>query len=150
MSEKKNEFKEWMDSRGLKTKDVAAELHVDEATIRNWRSQGVPPRREPHVRKYMMEWKPRSSDASEESRESELAALRQNLVIYPTKDQFNAWNRAAMREGKLICDWAAEGLDALAAEEEAANGPHSAHMHIKPVPTEPVVKEPTPKRLGKP
>lgn len=45
-----------MDARGLSASDVAREMRVDEATVRNWRSQGVPARRRPHVERYMAEW----------------------------------------------------------------------------------------------
>ena len=113
-----NEFKAWMDARGLKTKDVAASLHVEEQTIRIWRSQGVPPRRQPHVEKYMAEWLPPSA-ASIVITDEQIAtfqATQQNLVLKPTEAQFDAWSQAATAKQQTIKTWALAGLDQLAAQ----------------------------------
>lgn len=117
---KKNqyEFKDWMDSRGLKTKDIAESLHVDEATVRNWRSSGVPPRRLPHVAKYMAEWTdptatilPTISDDAVK----QFAAEAQNLVLHPTPSQFDSWNSAfKVSEAPTLTQWAIDGLTEMA------------------------------------
>jgi len=49
-------LKEWMDDRRLKASDVCNALQVSEQTIHQWRSYGVPARRQPHVERYMAEW----------------------------------------------------------------------------------------------
>jgi len=116
VNKKTNEFKDWMDAHGLKTKDVAAGLHVDDATVRNWRSQGVPPRRQPHVAKYMAEWLPPSAAPIVITDEdiATFQATQQNLVLKPTDAQFDAWNQAASAANKNLKTWAIEGLDELA------------------------------------
>ena len=40
----------------------------------------------------------------------------ERLSLEITREQFTAWNRAALIEGKIIYDWAADVLDAAAAE----------------------------------
>jgi hypothetical protein len=122
---KTNEFRAWMDARGLKTKAVAADLQVDEATIRNWRSQGVPPRRLPHVKKYMAEW--RESNAAlpviSDEAVTAFAATHQNLVLHPTEQQFDAWSEAALAAKKTLKAWAIQGLGKMAGlDEERGNG----------------------------
>lgn len=56
MSEKKNEFRDWMDDRRLKAANVCKPMQVSEQTIHQWRSYGVPARRAPHVKRFMSEW----------------------------------------------------------------------------------------------
>ena len=116
VNEKTNEFKAWMDARGLKTKDVAASLHVEEQTIRIWRSQGVPPRRQPHVEKYMTEWLPPSAAPIVITDEdiATFQASQQNLVLNPTEAQFDAWSQAALAKHQSLKTWALEGLDQIA------------------------------------
>ncbi len=139
VSDELNEFKEWMDSRGLKTKDVAEDLHVEEQTVRNWRSQGVPERRAPHVQRYMAEWKapavssavPRTSVSDQVV--ADFVASRQNLVLHPEPEVFRAWT-AAFKHSRAadLEQWAIDGLSELAkrnnlkvepkADEEEGNG----------------------------
>lgn len=63
----------------------------------------------------------------EEQRQSEaITDLRaQNLVISASPSQFRAWNSASLAAGKLIEDWARDGLDRMAAKakSQAAHPP---------------------------
>ena len=68
-----DEFKEWMDARGLSAADVAHALGTEEQTVRKWRSQGVPDRRRPHVERYMSEW---VDPASAPRQEADTSTLR--------------------------------------------------------------------------
>jgi len=112
MNERENKFKDWMDQRGLTSKAVASALHVEEQTIRHWRSLGVPNRRLPHVKKFMEEW-----DAA--IPQSEIEKLReQAIILHTSREQFRAWNLAALEEGKLIEDWAIQGLERLARNQQ--------------------------------
>lgn len=43
----------------------------------------------------------------------------ERISLEITREQFAEWNRAALREGKIIYDWAADVLDAAAEESEA-------------------------------
>ena len=109
-----------MDDRRLKASDVCEALHVSEQAIHNWRSQGVPPRRLPHVERYMAEWID-PSIAAPVVTEDNIRALResQNLVLKPTADQFDAWDRASRKDGaETLHAWATRGLDALAGTAE--------------------------------
>lgn len=99
------ELIEWMDARKLSAAQVAERLGVQAQTIRNWRACGVPARKEDHLRQVMAEWDARPGAA--------LGAL----LLRPTPEEFRAWNQAALEEGKLIEDWAIEGLNRLAEEE---------------------------------
>jgi hypothetical protein len=56
MNQSSDNFKDWMDARGLSAATVAKDLGTEEQTVRKWRSQGVPNRRRPHVERYMAEW----------------------------------------------------------------------------------------------
>lgn len=103
-----NEFRDWMDARGLKSDDVASKFDVSPQTISHWRSQGVPERRQSLVRYIMSTWT--------QAPEAAGSGVRQQIVVRPTPEQFDRWNDAALAEGKRISDWALEGLDRLAAE----------------------------------
>lgn len=147
MSDEINEFKEWMDSRGLRTKDVAESLHVEEQTVRNWRSQGVPERRLPHVRKFMSEWEPTTPPSVEpisDAAVDDLATSPQNLVLYPTADQFDTWTAAfKYSNARTLKEWAMDGLNSIASGK--------ARLPVKyptadeePLPYPRVAEDPTP------
>lgn len=107
-----NEFRDWMDARGLKAEDVASKFEVSPQTISHWRSQGVPDRRQSQVRYIMSCWQAATAEPS--------PALRQTLIVQPTVEQFRAWNVAAISQQppQLLEEWALAGLDKLAAEWE--------------------------------
>lgn len=136
MSDNSNEFKDWMDERGLKSQDVAADLHVEEQTVRIWRSQGVPPRRQPHVAKYMAEWtdpSQRGTGASivslgEATAEAMERLLKDQIVLTPTPAQYERWDRASRKaSASTFKDWIVDGLDQLA-ERELGHEKHGTPM----------------------
>ncbi len=101
------EFKDWMDQRGLSPDDVSEGLKKEAGTIKQWRSRGIPKRESvrSHVREFM------TSYAAEQAE-----ALRNSgaLTLEVDMETFNSWNRAALDAGQIMEDWAIEGLDALA------------------------------------
>jgi hypothetical protein len=116
MNQSPDDLKSWMDARGLAAGDVALALGTEEQTVRKWRSQGVPPRRLPHVQRYMAEWIDPTTPAPPITEEN-IRALRerQNLILRPTSEQFSAWDRASRKDGaETLQQWAIRGLDALA------------------------------------
>lgn len=103
------EFGEWLDQRGISVTEAAAYFGVSEKTIYQWRSTGgVPDRKQPWVRDRMAEYGARPFATDQLDR----------ITLEVTRDQFIAWNRAALEEGKILYDWAADVLD----REAAADG----------------------------
>ena len=99
-----------MSAKRLKAKDVCGPLKVGEQTIYNWSNIGIPKRRWSDVDELMATWRDDGSVAPPTT------GLDQPLIITPHRDQFRAWNRAALAEGMLVEDWAIKGLDRLAEE----------------------------------
>lgn len=100
------EFAQWMENVGISLSEAANLFGVSEQTLYNWRSTtGVPDRRLEWVLAKMAEYVPESASPQTE---------RVSLEI--TREQFTAWNRAALLEGKIIYDWAADVLDEAAAD----------------------------------
>jgi transcriptional regulator with XRE-family HTH domain len=100
-------FREWMDSKELRAKDVAERFGVSEQTISHWRSQGVPDRRQPHVNYVITCWEKPTA-----------AELGSTLLLKPSAAQFNAWNQAWRHsQFATLEQWAIEGLDELAESE---------------------------------
>ena len=136
-----------MDERGLKTKDIAAALQVDDATVRNWRSQGVPKRRLPHVQKFMAEWRPPVAHP-ETTRPiisnvavQDFKASGQNLVLNPEPEVFNAWTAAFKHsDAETLEEWAIDGLTKIAAGDNrpavkySANPPQELKVAEDPAP----------------
>lgn len=111
MADTEQDFKEWMDQRGLTAEEVGKALDVSPQTVKNWRSVGVPERRQAHVRYFMSTWSgvPASNNAP----------AFQPLMVHATREQFRNWESAARHEGyNHLEDWAQEGLDKLAKEWE--------------------------------
>lgn len=104
------DFKTWMDERGLSAEEAGKALGVSAQTVKNWRSVGVPERRQAHVKFFMSTWSTAPASGTQ---------TQQPLVIHATREQFRRWNKAAVLQDKLIEDWATEGLDELAREWEA-------------------------------
>jgi SOS-response transcriptional repressor LexA len=122
-----------MDSRRLKASDICDALHVSEQTIHQWRSMGVPPRRKPHVMRFMAEW----LEANEKPTDGEDGL--QTLVLTPTIDEFEQWNEAALEEGLTIKKWVVasieRGLDAARGRDSSKN-PRLKNILEGPEPTE--------------
>ena len=85
---------------------AASHFGVSEQTLYNWRSTvGVPPSRVEWVRTRMAEFE-----------KLESATLPDRLTLEATPDQFDDWNRAALAQGKILRQWAADTLDAAATD----------------------------------
>ena len=100
-----------MEAEGLKPKDLAPELNKEVQTIFNWKSKGVPKAQWVACEAVMERHHARNTGAP--------GGEDPVFVIKPSYEQFQNWNRAALDAGKLIEDWAMDGLDAIA-EEMAA------------------------------
>ncbi|GEM_PF-1730958 len=90
-----------MERMKLKGPQVAPRLGISIQTLRNWRCSGIPPRKREHVAQLMADW---------DKIQSSLATLQ----IRASSEQFTRWNWAALQKGKLIEEWAREGLDEIA------------------------------------
>jgi SOS-response transcriptional repressor LexA len=101
-----------MDKHGLTAASISPLIKKEAGTINNWRSNGVPERDSvrAHVTAFMEQY-----DAERDIEAEHLDVI--NLEI--SAERFDAWNRAALAEGKIIRDWAVEGLDRLAKAEFA-------------------------------
>lgn len=132
IDEKKFEFREWMDSQKLKVTAVASRFGISEQTAFNWRSKGVPVGRQEFVTRTIAEW-------------SSGSAIGPRLHVQATDAQFRAWNMAAMEAGKLMEDWARDGLDEMA-QEYFSNPQLSLQLRVGPKLLSKVAEEPTPYR----
>lgn len=104
-------FRKWMDSRNLSAADVADALNVSPATVTTWRSRGIPLRKQDFVQRFMDQ-----TDAAQIV--ERLAEVPKSIILLPVdQSTFNKWNRAANRCGKIMEDWAIDGLDELAREQ---------------------------------
>lgn len=125
-----NTFKLWMDRLGLKSKDVAQALQIEEQTVRHWRSTGVPPRRLPFVQKVMDDWPEGATSASIDNLRT------QPLLIQASHEQFRRWNIASLTAGKLIEEWAKdvleEAADHFALEQEQDHHPRQQQQQPQP------------------
>ncbi len=106
MASKKNSFRSWMDGLKLKSPAVASRFGVTEQTIRHWRSQGVPPNRQDFVSRIISDW-------------DKTPTTGIPIRVFATDEQFDAWSQAALADGKVLKDWATDGLDLLAREHFA-------------------------------
>jgi hypothetical protein len=117
MKQENNEFKDWMDARRLKAADVCDGLHVSEQTIANWRSDGVPARRVPHVEAFMRDWVETAIPIHEPSI-AEYFPPGSSLVLTPGEDRFDRWTAAFKASPcKTFKEWAETGLDERADKE---------------------------------
>lgn len=107
-------LKTWMDERKLRAADVAERLGVSQQTIHNWRSQGVPPRRQNHVRKILGEWD-----------KTQLMDAKSPIPVRATAEQFDRWNRASMAKYQTIEEWAVDGLEKMAESQGFGTEPLS-------------------------
>ncbi len=93
----------WMDRMKLKGPQVAQQLGISLQTLHNWRSAGIPPRKRTQVARLMADW-------------DKIESSLNTLQIRASAEQFTRWNWAALNQGKLIEEWAREGLDEFARE----------------------------------
>jgi len=114
-------FKNWMDEHRLRAADVCGALQVSERTVHQWRSLGVPPRRFPHVKKLMEEWKFPVHPPGKE----DVERLRHHkLTVFADQSQMDRWTIAFKNSSaKTLSQWMEEGLDRLAKEYEQNHPP---------------------------
>lgn len=135
MTDSNNIFRAWMNERGLKTKNVASDLHVEEQTIRIWRSQGVPPRRMPHVERYMLEYDAKKAAAEVTAEAIEAFKNSDQIVLKPTQQQYDRWDQASRKSGaKSMKEWISNGLDAMADRELSPLVVSEAAEEVSPYP----------------
>ncbi|MGJ8678624.1 MAG: S24 family peptidase [Akkermansiaceae bacterium] len=112
----------WMSENDHTNEWLADKLGVKLPTISSWRSNRPIPSKAIYIIKDLMD----------KDKDKEIEELRNNLILRPNYDQFKRWNEKALSEGKIIEDWAFDGLEAMAdeyfspisllAEEEASYG----------------------------
>jgi|688.fasta_scaffold396759_2 hypothetical protein len=95
------DLRAWMEQKKLKGAQVAPILGISIQTLRNWRCSGIPPRKREYVARFIADF--------ENAR-----TLKTTLQIRASSEQFTRWNWAALQKGKLIEEWAREGLDEIA------------------------------------
>ena len=129
MSNMTETFKAWMDRKGLTPEAVAARFRVQKQTIHNWRSAGIPERRQAHVLAVMASW-------TDEKSPSE--AVLQPLNVPTTAEQLTHWTNAWKNSGTDLefFPWVIAAIDRMADEidrrdsQAAANEmPHEAPAH---------------------
>jgi len=98
----------WMDRLQVSPEDLARRAGVTVKTVYNWRTTGVPKRKEEHLRRLMQTW-----TSSPES-------IGGSFVLRPTAAQFRQWNLAALDAGQVVEDWILAALDELS---EPGRGP---------------------------
>jgi hypothetical protein len=119
MALKEKPFRKWMDENKLSAPELAGPLGVSVQTIHNWRSAGVPPRRQPYVRDMMARW-------------HVIASRPMNsFMITAEEKQFEQWSEAALASGKTLVRWATDGLDELATRRFAHSSGKSMPKHVK-------------------
>lgn len=111
MDEFSLQFRAWMDRHRMKASDVADALFVTEQAVRNWRSAGVPPRRQAQLSDWMT-----SVDAAHASDPIDYLRTRP-LVVDATFVEWTMWENAAFASGKKLTTWAREGLNKLAIDQ---------------------------------
>ena len=102
-------FFERLEDSDATFEDVAKELGISNPrTISNWRSIGIPERKKPFVDKFVESWE-----------ERKVLALNHKGIIPLEVDRitFNSWNKAALRDGKIMEDWIRDTLENAAQEE---------------------------------
>jgi hypothetical protein len=108
MDEFSLKFRRWMDGHQMKAADVADALFVTEQSVRNWRSAGIPPRRQPQVADWMA-----GVDAAAQGPSFNPLRTRP-FVVEADPGEFHTWEIAALREGKTLTEWARSGLTEMA------------------------------------
>lgn len=107
-----------MDRRRMKAADVAEALFVTEQAVRNWRSAGVPARRQPQLADWMA-----SIDAAEDGDPIDYLRTRP-LVVDASLEEWAAWEDAAFASRKKLTDWARDGLNEMAEQRGYGDPPN--------------------------
>ena len=116
-------FKKWMDTSGVGLDEASQLFGKTIGTIRNWRSIGVPASQTDWVNKQI---------ATYESRRSENISDR--LTLNLTAEQFDEWNSAALKSGKIIREWAMDAIEDAASAELNDKGNETTLPVAEPAP----------------
>lgn len=128
-------FRSWMDGHKMRAAEVADALFVTEQSVRNWRSAGIPPRRQPQIADWMAE-----VDAAAHGSLADYLRVRP-LIVEAGLEEFHIWERAALRNGQTLTEWARSGLTAMAHGRGNVGTPDSAE-------TQPTANETAASREG--
>lgn len=120
MDEFSLKFRRWMDGHKMRAAEVADALFVTEQSVRNWRSAGIPRRRQPQIADWMAE-----IDAAAQGSPIDYLRARP-LIVEAGLEEFRTWESAALRNGKTLTEWARSGLTEMARERDGAGLPAPA------------------------
>lgn len=113
-------FAEWMDENHVSIEEAAALFGSSIQTIYKWRStRGVPEKKD--------EWVTRIMQGYVTARKNELP---DRLTLEPSKEEFDSWNRAALKSGKIVREWAMDALTELAEEESGLYSARHAEVPL--------------------
>lgn len=99
-------FADWLDRHEIGVSEAARLFGCSEQTIYKWRSaRGIPDKKD--------EWVTSTMERYLRSKEERLP---DKLVLTPSPEQFDEWNRSALAEGKIVREWILEKLDDAASE----------------------------------
>jgi len=99
-------FFAWSDSNGITRDQIAEATGNSPKTISTWRSIGIPKGKRLGCQSLI----------DQHHSITQLQDERSNIQFKPSHSQFKRWNQAALDQGKLIEDWAFEGLEQMAEE----------------------------------
>lgn len=117
-------FFTWSCSNGITRDQIAKATGNSPKTISTWRSIGIPKGKQLCCQSLI-----------DQHKLQVFQELRNSIQLQPTHAQFKRWNQAALDNGKLIEDWAFEGLEELAnhhfnSQLKAAEDPAPDEGHI--------------------
>lgn len=101
------QFFSWADANDIGRETIAQATGNTKETISKWRSIGIPKGKQLGCKLFM----------EQHTRAAEIEDLRGKMILRPTHDQFQRWNRAALLAGQTIEDWAFDGLERMAAQQ---------------------------------
>lgn len=102
----KDRVKQWLDDRGKNREWLASKCNVALQTVNNWLSTGRPV---PAKAKIIIDGLMAATDSDAET--------EQNLVLRVGYEKFDAYNRAASKNGMLIREWLIHAADQAAKED---------------------------------
>ena len=111
-------FRTWMDTNHLTAAQVAEALHMEVQTVRNWRATGISVRSQRRVAEWMA--------AYDLAKYGDLAAALQArpIVLEATREELRYWSEAALAAGRVLEDWAKDGLNELAEQKGYGDKPN--------------------------
>jgi len=101
-------FFKWADKNSIHKDYIASFLDKGIQTISNWKSSGIPKSQQLACQALM------DRHESEKMQEE----IKNVIVLKPSYEQFQAWNKASLEENKTIEQWAFDSLEKVAEEWE--------------------------------